>query len=408
MNTKICIVGLGYVGLPIFLKLRNFFNVKGFDNNTKRVTLLKKGIDLNKEFSKKELLKNKKNFFLTNNIKDIEDCNFYIVAVPTPILKNNDPDLNIIKDACKKIGKILKKGDIVFFESTVYPGVSNNICRNILEKNSKLKNNKDFSIGYSPERINPGDSKHTITNINKIVAFSDTNQKKITLVKSIFKKISKKIIYTKDVEAAETAKVIENIQRDLNIGLFNEIYKVCEKLNIDFKETIKLASSKWNFIPYKPGLVGGHCLPVDPYYLAFIAKKNGLKMRILLAGRRVNNEMTTYVFEKILSKLKKNKINIKNSRILVLGETYKPNVADQRNSLAKKIIQKLYKLNKKLKVYDPALDNFYTEKKYRIKRLELLDEYDAIIQLVDHKVFYKKIQLYLKKNKKTFYYRPFN
>ena len=408
MNTKICIVGLGYVGLPIFLKLRNFFNVKGFDNNTKRVTLLKKGIDLNKEFSKKELLKNKKNFFLTNNIKDIEDCNFYIVAVPTPILKNNDPDLNIIKDACKKIGKILKKGDIVFFESTVYPGVSNNICRNILEKNSKLKNNKDFSIGYSPERINPGDSKHTITNINKIVAFSDTNQKKITLVKSIFKKISKKIIYTKDVEAAETAKVIENIQRDLNIGLFNEIYKVCEKLNIDFKETIKLASSKWNFIPYKPGLVGGHCLPVDPYYLAFIAKKNGLKMRILLAGRRVNNEMTTYVFEKILSKLKKNKINIKNSRILVLGETYKPNVADQRNSLAKKIIQKLYKLNKKLKVYDPTLDNFYTEKKYRIKRLELLDEYDAIIQLVDHKVFYKKIQLYLKKNKNTFYYRPFN
>ena len=408
MNTKICIVGLGYVGLPIFLKLRNFFNVKGFDNNTKRVTLLKKGIDLNKEFSKKELLKNKKNFFLTNNIKDIEDCNFYIVAVPTPILKNNDPDLNIIKDACKKIGKILKKGDIVFFESTVYPGVSNNICKNILEKNSKLKNNKDFSIGYSPERTNPGDSKHTITNINKIVAFSDTNQKKITLVKSIFKKISKKIIYTKDVEAAETAKVIENIQRDLNIGLFNEIYKVCEKLNIDFKETIKLASSKWNFIPYKPGLVGGHCLPVDPYYLAFIAKKNGLKMRILLAGRRVNNEMTTYVFEKILSKLKKNKINIKNSRILVLGETYKPNVADQRNSLAKKIIQKLYKLNKKLKVYDPALDNFYTEKKYRIKRLELLDEYDAIIQLVDHKVFYKKIQLYLKKNKKTFYYRPFN
>ena len=408
MNTKICIVGLGYVGLPIFLKLHNFFNVKGFDNNTKRVTSLKKGIDLNKEFSKKELLKNKKNFLLTNNIKDIEDCNFYIVAVPTPILKNNDPDLNIIKDACKKIGKILKKGDIVFFESTVYPGVSNNICKNILEKNSKLKNNKDFSIGYSPERINPGDSKHTITNINKIVAFSDTNQKKITLVKSIFKKISKKIIYTKDVEAAETAKVIENIQRDLNIGLFNEIYKVCEKLNIDFKETIKLASSKWNFIPYKPGLVGGHCLPVDPYYLAFIAKKNGLKMRILLAGRRVNNEMTTYVFKKILSKLKKNKINIKNSRILVLGETYKPNVADQRNSLAKKIIQKLYKLNKKLKVYDPTLDNFYTEKKYRIKRLELLDEYDAIIQLVDHKVFYKKIQLYLKKNKNTFYYRPFN
>ncbi|MDA7473161.1 nucleotide sugar dehydrogenase [Candidatus Pelagibacter ubique] len=408
MNTKICIVGLGYVGLPIFLKLRNFFNVKGFDNNTKRVTSLKKGIDLNKEFSKKELLKNKKNFFLTNNIKDIEDCNFYIVAVPTPILKNNDPDLNIIKDACKKIGKILKKDDIVFFESTVYPGVSNNICRKILEKNSKLKNNKDFSIGYSPERINPGDSKHTIANINKIVAFSHTNQKKIILIKSIFKKISKKIIYTKDIEAAETAKVIENIQRDLNIGLFNEIYKVCEKLNIDFKETIKLASSKWNFIPYKPGLVGGHCLPVDPYYLAFIAKRNGLKMRILLAGRRVNNEMTAYVFKKILSKLKKNKINIKNSRILILGETYKPNVADQRNSLAQKIIQKLYRLNKKLKVYDPTLDNFYTEKKYRIKRLELSDEYDAIIQLVDHKVFYKKIQLYLKKNKNTFYYKLFD
>ncbi len=404
-NLKICVVGLGYVGLPIYLKLRNYFYTLGFDSNLKRIKSLKKGIDLNKEFNKSQIFNKKKNIF-TNRDIDLKSANFFIICVPTPIYENKKPDLRLLEKACKLIGKNLKKNDIIFFESTVYPGVTNDICKKILENTSKLKAKKDFLIGYSPERINPGDKKREIQKIKKIVAVDTSNKDKIILVKKIFSKISKKIIFTKSIESAETAKVIENIQRDLNIGLFNEIFKVCEKLNINFSEVIELASTKWNFIKYKPGLVGGHCLPVDPYYLSYISKKKGLKMDILLSGRKVNNGMEQYIFEKISRVLKEKKIN-KNDKILILGETYKPNVADKRNSLASKIIKKIVQIYKKTELYDPFTDIQKINKNYKIKNFEIKRRYKVIVELVEHSLFKNLIKNYLKKNVNTFYLNPF-
>ena len=384
MKAKICVIGIGYVGLPIFLNLSKTVSVTGFDINKERIKKLNKFIDIYKEFKKDEIkLFKKSNSTLTSEIRDIKKCNFYIVTVPTPIFKNKVPDLRMLINACKLLGKVLKKNDIIFFESTVYPGVTNKICKKTLEKNSGLKSSKDFFLGYSPERINPGDKKNNLNTINKIVAFNDKNLKRESIVKNVFKKISKNITFTNDLESAETAKVIENIQRDLNIGLFNEIFKFCDKAGINFNEVIRLASTKWNFIKFKPGLVGGHCLPVDPYYLSYISKKYKLKMEILLAGRNVNNQMENYVYEKILNELDKNKLGLK-SRILIAGESYKANVGDQRNSLAQKIIFKLLKKNKKIKVFDPTIDNRYFYKKYRTNSLSEKKKYDAIIQLVDH------------------------
>jgi len=259
-------------------------------------------------------------------------------------------------------------------------------------------------LGYSPERINPGDQNHQIEKINKIVAFQKNNKRNIII--NVFNKISKKLVITNSIKEAETAKVIENIQRDLNIGLFNEIYTFCEKLKINFDEVINLASSKWNFVKYSPGLVGGHCLPVDPYYLSYIAKKKGLDMKILLAGRRVNNDMEKYVLKKIKLKLKENKITT-NMKILILGESYKPNVGDQRNSIAQKISLSLLEQYKKLQVYDPFIDNNSFYKKYRVKELNLDIKYDVIIQLVNHKMFKKKTHEYLKKNDKTLFLKFF-
>ena len=407
MKAKICVIGIGYVGLPIFLNLSKTVSVTGFDINKERIKKLNKFIDIYKEFKKDEIkLFKKSNSTLTSEIRDIKKCNFYIVTVPTPIFKNKVPDLRMLINACKLLGKVLKKNDIIFFESTVYPGVTNKICKKTLEKNSGLKSSKDFFLGYSPERINPGDKKNNLNTINKIVAFNDKSLKRESIVKNVFKKISKNITFTNDLESAETAKVIENIQRDLNIGLFNEIFKFCDKAGINFNEVIRLASTKWNFIKFKPGLVGGHCLPVDPYYLSYISKKYKLKMEILLAGRNVNNQMENYVYEKILNELDKNKLGLK-SRILIAGESYKANVGDQRNSLAQKIIFKLLKKNKKIKVFDPTIDNRYFYKKYRTNSLSEKKKYDAIIQLVDHDLGKKQIREYLKKNKKTVFIKIF-
>tara|TARA_A100001015_G_scaffold167064_1_gene185734 strand:+ start:4956 stop:6179 length:1224 start_codon:yes stop_codon:yes gene_type:complete len=407
MKTKVCVIGIGYVGLPIFLNLSKTISVTGFDINKERIKKLNKFVDVYKEFKRDEIksfIKKKSN--LTFKLNDIKNCNFFIVTVPTPIFKNKKPDLSMLIDSCKLIGKVLKKNDIIFFESTVYPGVTNKICKKTLEKISGLKSSKDFFLGYSPERINPGDKTKKLNTINKIVAFNDKNSKRVKTVKEIFNKISKNITYTNDLESAETAKVIENIQRDLNIGLFNEIFKFCDKANINFNEVIRLASTKWNFIKFKPGLVGGHCLPVDPYYLSYISKKHKLKMEILLAGRNVNNQMEKYVYEKILNELRKNKVSLK-KKILIAGESYKPNVGDQRNSIAQKIILKLLKKNKKIKVFDPTIDNKYFYKQYRINSLNYKKKYDAIIQLVDHDLGYKQIENYLKKNKKTVFIKIF-
>ncbi len=391
------VIGLGYVGLPIFLKLQKKFKTFGFDNDYFRIKNLKKKLDTNKEFVSKNLKLSKGSCF-TNNIKKLKRSNFFIVAVPTPVFKNNLPNLEYLKNSCILISKILKKNDIVFFESTVYPGVTENFCAKILSKNSKLKYGKDFYVGYSPERINPGDKNHSIDKINKIISINNESSMKIAT--KVYGAITKKLSLTRNIKEAESAKVIENIQRDLNIGLMNEIYKVCYKSKIEFKNVIRLASTKWNFLKFDPGLVGGHCLPVDPYYYSTFAKKFGIKTDIILSGRKINNSMFKFMYNKIIEEIKKYKINFHSSKVLILGLTYKKNVSDIRNSYAINIYKLLQKKFKKISVCDPLLKN------KKVNNIKILydfnvSNYDLIINLVNHDIFKFKIKK-IKENKKKY------
>ena len=333
-----------------------------------------------KEIEKKKIKIRKKSFF-TSDKKKRTKWNFFIICVPTPIFKNKLPDLNYLRSASKLVGKCLKKNDIVIFESTVYPGVTNNFCKNILEKNSKLKSGKDFFICYSPERINPGDKIYQIDKIAKIVSIE--NRKIKNSVLSVYKNITKKIVFSNNIIEAETSKVIENIQRDLNIALVNEIFMVCKKLGVNFFNVMKLASTKWNFINYKPGLVGGHCLPVDPYYFSYIANKKNLKTNILLAGRKTNESMVQYVVKSVSKKIKN--ANSKNKNILVCGITYKSNVPDIRNSLALKIFKKLKTKYKHIDCYDPIFNK--NLKSIKLKKKININKYNLIIFLVNHRKF---------------------
>lgn len=388
-----CVIGLGYVGLPILINLSKKFKTIGYDINKQRIEDLKKGKDLFNEFRKKELKKNKINF--TNSIDLIKKSNLFIITVPTPINKKKQPDLTHLKDVCNKLSKIIKKNDIIIFESTVYPGLTNDFCIPLIEKNNNLKEGVDFYVGYSPERVNPGDKNHTLKNINKILAYPHNYLKKELI--NVYSLISKKIILSKNISEAETAKVIENIQRDVNIGLINEFYLVCKRLNLDFNNVINLASSKWNFIKFKPGLVGGHCLPVDPYYFSFISKKNNYNTKITLAGRTTNNLMTTIVKKEISEKLKKIDPQ-KNKKILFCGLTYKKNVADLRNSLALKIFQSLKKNNKKIKGYDPTLNNLISKKNDLIISLKEFKSFDIYILATKHSIISRSLKK-LTKNK---------
>ena len=295
-----CIIGLGYVGLPLFISLKKKFKVVGYDISKKRVSELNNYIDRNKEFNRKELTLNKGCLF-TSNKADIKDSNFYIVAVPTPIKNNKDPNLVYVKSAFNIIANYIKNNDIIFLESTVYPGTTLDICKRIIRKKNR---NINFSIGYSSERINPGDKIHNIKNISKVVSI-DADNKTISSVKSVYKNVSKKIVFTKKINEAELSKLIENTQRDLNIGLMNEIMILCEKAHLDFNEVLRLAKTKWNFLKFKPGLVGGHCLPVDPYYLSYYAKKKTFKTKVTLAGRDINNYMEKFIFKKIFETIRK-------------------------------------------------------------------------------------------------------
>ena len=267
-----CVIGLGYVGLPVFTRLNRVYKTVGYDINAERVSLLQKKIDLNNEIKKKDLkLENKS--VITKKKSNLKSCNFYIVTVPTPLIKKKIPDLRFLQNAIRLISKFLKKGDFIVIESTVYPGVTKLYAKQILEKNSGLKLNKDFFIGYSPERINPGDKKHKVQNIKKILAIETKSKKAFKRFINVYSKITKKIIISNSIEDAETAKVIENIQRDLNIALMNDIFLFSNKMGLNFNNIVRLARSKWNFLKFNPGLVGGHCLPVDPYYLSHLAKK---------------------------------------------------------------------------------------------------------------------------------------
>ena len=385
---KICVIGLGYVGLPICLKLAKNFKTVGFDINTKRINSLKNQIDLNHEFKRKDL--KKKNLIFSKEIRDLDKCNFYIICVPTPITNSKLPDLRYIEESFKLLSKILKKGDIIILESTVYPGVTETFA-NKLEKKTKLRNNRDFSICYSPERINPGDKKNNLNQINKILAYEGESQKVKTLLKIVYKKICKKLIFSKNIKEAETAKGIENIQRDLNIALFNEILIICNRLNLDFNEVIRLASTKWNFINFSPGLVGGHCLPVDPYYLTYIAKKKGYKSKVTLSGRYVNNYMKKYVIDFADFYLRKSQIKKNKIKICIVGLTYKYGVSDIRNSQKIEIFKHFKKKFKQTKCFDPffkSADNlkFNELKKYNFFIfLSKGKKFSNIANLVDKK-----------------------
>ena len=391
-----CVVGLGYVGLPMVLKLANKFDTFGYDINKSRVIFLKKRIDTNNEFAKFQFT-TKKDIFFSSNIDQVKNCNFFIVSVPTPLNKKNIPDLNILIKSAKQIAKIIKKDDIIFLESTVYPGVTKNIFIKTIKKYSNLIPNKDFFYGYSPERINPGDKKHNISNISKIVSFNFSDKQAVKKTCLIYTSVSKNVVYTKNIEDAETGKLIENIQRDVNIAFFNELLIFCDKINLNYKNVVKLASTKWNFLKFNPGLVGGHCLPINPYYLSSISLKNKFNPKLILTARKRNERMKDYVLEKIIKFFKKKEI-FKKSKILIIGLTYKPGVADCRNSIGLEILNNLNSINTNTYGYDPFLEKKFLKNSKILKNIKNINSFDLIVFLNFHKIF-KKIYKKSQKNK---------
>ena len=391
-----CVVGLGYVGLPLVLKLANKFDTFGYDINKSRVIFLKKRIDTNNEFAKFQFT-TKKDISFSSNIDQVKNCNFFIVSVPTPVNKKNIPDLNILIKSAKQIAKIIKKDDIIFLESTVYPGVTKNIFIKTIKKYSNLIPNKDFFYGYSPERINPGDKKHNISNISKIVSFNFSDKQAVKKTCLIYKSVSKNVVYTKNIEDAETGKLIENIQRDVNIAFFNELLIFCDKINLNYKNVVKLASTKWNFLKFNPGLVGGHCLPINPYYLSSISLKNKFNPKLILTARKRNERMKNYVLEKIIKFFKKKEI-FKKSKILIIGLTYKPGVADCRNSIGLEILNNLNNINTNTYGYDPFLEKKFLKNSKILKNIKNINSFDLIVFLNFHKIF-KKIYKKSQKNK---------
>ena len=403
---KLAIIGLGYAGLPLAVEFAKKRKVIGFDTKKKRIKNLINGFDENLEIKKKQLLSLKKLKLTTKQI-DLNLANTFIVAVPTPVSKNKKPDLKLLLKACKMLGKIIKKNDLIIFESTVYPGCTEEQCVPIIEKISRLKFNKDFFCGYSPERINPGDLDHTITNVKKIT--SGSTEKTSKLVDKLYNEIIKVGTYmAPSIKVAEAAKVIENTQRDLNIALINELYVLFNKLNIDMKEVLNAAETKWNFLPFKPGLVGGHCIGVDPYYLTFKAESINYKPKIILAGRKINDGMGSYVAKELINKMKKKNINIKNSKILIMGLTFKENCPDIRNSGVQNVISKLKSFKCKIDLFDPWVDPKEIKQMYNLSLISKLkkNNYDSILIAVGHKKFKdmgKKIILNLCKRNHVFF-----
>jgi UDP-N-acetyl-D-galactosamine dehydrogenase len=391
-NIKICVVGLGYVGLPLAIELGKKFDTVGLDISKKRISELKKKIDRTKEVKISEFLKSKKLIF-TSKQSEIQNSNFIIVTVPTPINKNKKPDLKPIKSACNMIGKNIKKGSIVVFESTVYPGLSEELCVPIIEKNSGFKWKRDFFIGYSPERINPGDSKRSLVNIIKVI--SGDTKKTLNKINFIYTNIIKAGTYkAESIKIAEAAKVIENTQRDLNIAFMNELSMIFNKMNIDTKSVINAASTKWNFHNYSPGLVGGHCIGVDPYYLTYKAKEIGIDPLITLGGRHINDNMHKYVTSNIKRLSKKVKLDYKNCNIVILGATFKENCPDLRNSRVHDLFQAIFKENKHVKIHDfeaniDELDDIYNKQNIASDSC-ILSGKDILVLATPHKKYLKK------------------
>jgi UDP-N-acetyl-D-galactosamine dehydrogenase len=401
---KIAIIGLGYIGLPLAASFSKHYTVIGYDKNLSRVKQLNNLDDKTNEYSKKQLLKLSENkLLITNNEKKLVECEIFIIAVPTPVNKNKKPDLSLLIQATKLVSKYILKNSIIIYESTVYPGTTENVCVPIIEKISKKKLNEDFYVGYSPERINPGDKKNTIENVVKLTSAS--NKFALNIIDKLYNKIVKVGTYKVDkIEEAEAAKVIENVQRDVNIALINELSKLFSKLNIDSNKVLKAASSKWNFLNFKPGLVGGHCVGVDPYYLTHVAKKNNFNPKIILSGRSINDSMPKYVSDKILKTLKINKFKTNNAKILIMGVTFKENCLDIRNSKVFDIYKNLKKNIKIIDVTDPYADSkeVFINYKIKIKKKIKKNYYDLILIAVKHnefkKINIKEISKYLNNN----------
>lgn len=386
---KICIIGLGYVGLPLAHAFSSKYQVVGFDINQKRIEELNDGFDRTEELTNEqvnEAIKNGMKFSL--NIDDIKDCNIFIVTVPTPIDKNNRPDLTPLIKSSQTVGKVLKTNDIVIYESTVYPGVTEEVCVPELEKISGLKFNKDFFCGYSPERINPGDKEHTVTKILKVTSGStpDVANKVDDLYKSIIKAGTHK---ASSIKVAEASKVIENTQRDVNIALINELALIFNTMNINTNEVIEAAATKWNFIKLTPGLVGGHCIGVDPYYLTYKAEELGYKPNLILGARQINNGMAKYVAERTIKLMIKKGLQIKDSKVLVLGITFKENCPDVRNTKVVDIVTEMQEYGCIVDIADYWADKAEVKHEYNLDLKENydFDDYQAIIVAVGHKEY---------------------
>ena len=385
---KIAVIGLGYVGLPLAAAFSEKYEVTGFDVNAARIEELKSGYDRTLELSGEQMKKAiDSGMKFSLNLDDIKDCNFFIVTVPTPIDKNTRPDLTPVIKATQSVAKVLKKGDIVVYESTVYPGVTEEICVPLLEQ-SGLKFNEDFFCGYSPERINPGDKEHTVTKIKKITSGStpEIAEKVDEVYRSIITAGTHK---APTIKVAEAAKVIENTQRDINIAFMNELAMIFNKMNIDTNAVLQAAGTKWNFLNFRPGLVGGHCIGVDPYYLTHKAQELGFHPEMILAGRRINDNMGKYAADQVVKLMIKRGVLINSARVLVLGLTFKENCPDIRNSRVIDVIEELRDFGCRVDVYDPWADEAEVKREYGLTPLKSFDEadYDCIVIAVAHDKF---------------------
>ena len=405
-NLNIAVIGLGYVGLPLAVEFGKKRNVVGFDINEKRIESLKQGKDLTLECSETEI-KDAKYVSFTSTLDNLKECNCFIVTVPTPIDDKNIPDLKPLEKATEMIGAILKKEDLVIYESTVFPGATEEFCVPILEKKSSLEYKKDFSCGYSPERINPGDKNHRIKNIKKVT--SGSSDEVANIVDNLYKEIIEAGTHkAESIQVAEAAKVIENTQRDLNIALINELSLIFNKMVIDTESVLDAAGSKWNFLPFKPGLVGGHCIGVDPYYLTYKAQEIGYNPEIILAGRKLNDYMSKYVSSVILKELSSRNIKYEKSSVLVMGMTFKENCPDTRNTKVTDVITRLNDNGSSVDVYDPWIEQENFKNDLDINFINILESgsYDAILIAVAHDEFIcldKNIFKDLKKEKGFIY-----
>lgn len=392
-KAKLAVIGLGYVGLPIALEFAKKVSVIGFDINEKRVGMMRNCIDPSNELEKKDF--GGCDIHFTSNLEELKEANFFIVAVPTPVDQHNVPDLTPVKKASETIGNVLKKGDYVVFESTVYPGCTEEDCLPLIEKLSGLKNIQDFKLGYSPERINPGDKTHTLSKVIKVVSGCDDES--LDEIAKVYELVVTAGVHRAScIKVAEAAKIIENTQRDLNIALMNELSIIFDKMDINTYEVLEAAGTKWNFLKFYPGLVGGHCIGVDPYYLTYKASELGFDSKVILAGRYINDGMSLYVARKVVRYITKNVSNVQSARVLVLGATFKENVSDIRNSKVADVVRELQSFSVNVDVCDPhaSSEEMIQEHGFGLTEINGTD-YDAVILAVSHEQFKKMDEEYL-------------